>query len=135
MAAHCARLRACGAAASSIRGRQVVQGTSAARRGAAATAARRAKSSAPVAVLGDAFADREWSDVDNALQDLFTFQAVKLVLEQLHECGDASKYKELYDFAVENKCNHSGFVLKLHQFSSDLAERVMVRRARSSDKK
>eukprot|EP00210_Caulerpa_lentillifera_P008068 g7704.t1 len=67
-----------------------------------------------------------FDDISKHLTDLFTYKAVKTVLEQLNET-DPTNYKFLYNFCVDNKPSQSySFCKLLIKEKRELGERVLT---------
>eukprot|EP00193_Tetraselmis_chui_P005631 CAMPEP_0177759018 /NCGR_PEP_ID=MMETSP0491_2-20121128/4502_1 /TAXON_ID=63592 /ORGANISM="Tetraselmis chuii, Strain PLY429" /LENGTH=181 /DNA_ID=CAMNT_0019274807 /DNA_START=374 /DNA_END=920 /DNA_ORIENTATION=- len=73
-------------------------------------------------------ADSNFDDVNAHIVDLFTYNAVRTVLEQLHE-GGSKLYKVLHDFSREHRPQDSyQYCLQLTKAEPELGRRVMVTR-------
>lgn len=69
--------------------------------------------------------DDTFNDVSRHLTDLFTYKAVRRVLDQLKET-DPAGYRYLYEFTVENKPSNSlGYCKILVKNNSSLGGRVL----------
>nr|XP_043632764.1 chaperonin-like RbcX protein 2, chloroplastic [Erigeron canadensis] len=88
---------------------------------------RKTKSLVIVNELGGQYEDN-FRDVQAQLYNLFTYKAVRTVMNQLYEMNP-TEYRWLYDFVVINKpSDGKRFLRILQKEKHDLAERVMVTR-------
>lgn len=72
--------------------------------------------------------EESFRDVQVQIYNLFTYKAVRTVMNQLYEMNP-TEYRWLYDFVVANKPNEGKrFLRVLQKENHDLAERVMVTR-------
>ncbi|PWA40162.1 chaperonin-like RbcX protein [Artemisia annua] len=88
---------------------------------------RKGKGLVVVNELGGQYEDT-FRDVQAQLFNLFTYKAVRTVMNQLYEMNP-TEYRWLYDFVVVNKPNDGKrFLRVLQKEKHELAERVMVTR-------
>ena len=88
---------------------------------------RKAKGLVVVNELGGQY-DDTFRDVQAQLFNLFTYKAVRTVMNQLYEMNP-TEYRWFYDFVVTNKPNDGKrFLRVLQKEKHELAERVMVTR-------
>ncbi|XP_076934655.1 chaperonin-like RbcX protein 2, chloroplastic [Bidens hawaiensis] len=88
---------------------------------------RKSKGLVVVNELGGQY-DDSFRDVQAQLFNLFTYKAVRTVMNQLYEMNP-TEYRWFYDFVVTNKPNDGKrFLRVLQKEKHDLAERVMVTR-------
>ncbi|PWA64118.1 Chaperonin-like RbcX [Artemisia annua] len=72
--------------------------------------------------------DESFYDVKAQIFNLFTYKAVRTVMNQLYEMNP-TQYRWFYDFVVENKpTDGKRFLRTLQKEKHELAERVMVTR-------
>ncbi|KAK9072590.1 hypothetical protein SSX86_009025 [Deinandra increscens subsp. villosa] len=88
---------------------------------------RKSKGLVVVNELGGQY-DDTFRDVQAQLYNLFTYKAVRTVMNQLYEMNP-TEYRWFYDFVVTNKPNDGKrFLRVLQKEKHELAERVMVTR-------